>query len=331
MNEYFKLYSNCIIVKGYLKSILCDLENGRYREIPNEIAELLTRNKNISLGDIYKLYLDEHDRQGVMAFLNFFTKNNWGFYTDTPDFFPELNMYWDSPSRITNAVLDIDKDSTYCLEKSIIGLNNLECKALQFRFYHGAGKAVYNLIADSIKSLDFEYIEIVSQKNNEIDDDFLTDFVEKNMRISRIIITNSQKRKTLDSKIVFLKEKINFSDNCGLISSSFFTINLEHFTESVNFNTCLNRKISIDVNGEIKNCPSMRKSYGNIKNTTLEVALNKKGFKDVWAIKKDDIKICQDCEFRRICTDCRAFTEDKGLYSKPSKCSYNPYLGTWDE
>jgi radical SAM protein with 4Fe4S-binding SPASM domain len=53
----------------------------------------------------------------------------------------------------------------------------------------------------------------------------------------------------------------------------------------------------------------MQKSYGNIKYTTLTEALNKKGFKDNWHIHKDQIEVCKDCEFRYMCTDCRAYIE----------------------
>jgi len=74
----------------------------------------------------------------------------------------------------------------------------------------------------------------------------------------------------------------------------------------------------------------MSKSYGNIKDTSLEEALNKKGFKDLWNINKDKIKVCQDCEFRHICTDCRAYIENPNdIYSKPLKCGYDPYTSTW--
>ena len=45
---------------------------------------------------------------------------------------------------------------------------------------------------------------------------------------------------------------------------------------------------------------------------------------------KDAIKICQDCEFRHICTDCRAYLDNpKDLYSHPAKCTYNPYQAKW--
>ena len=78
----------------------------------------------------------------------------------------------------------------------------------------------------------------------------------------------------------------------------------------------------------------MPESYGNIKDTTLEEALNKPGFKKYWTVTKDDIEICKDCEFRHVCTDCRAYTErtkfkDGIDLSKPLKCGYNPYTGRW--
>jgi len=47
--------------------------------------------------------------------------------------------------------------------------------------------------------------------------------------------------------------------------------NLPFFTEAQCHNTCLNRKVCLDAEGNIKNCPAMAKSYGNIKDTSLEV------------------------------------------------------------
>lgn len=76
----------------------------------------------------------------------------------------------------------------------------------------------------------------------------------------------------------------------------------------------------------------MKESFGNIKTTTLQEALAIKGFKKHWNTTKDKIKVCRDCEFRYICTDCRAYTEDpKDSYSKPLKCGYDPYTGAWEE
>jgi len=127
----------------------------------------------------------------------------------------------------------------------------------------------------------------------------------------------------------FLKNKLSpFS--CGVIAINSFCINMPLFTESQHYNTCLNRKICIDENGEIKNCPAMSRSFGNIKDTTLEEALNKPGFKGLWGIRKDDIDVCKDCEFRYMCTDCRCFIRNpEDIYSQPAKCTYNPYQALW--
>ena len=76
----------------------------------------------------------------------------------------------------------------------------------------------------------------------------------------------------------------------------------------------------------------MKRSFGNIKNITLEEALSHPDFKKLWNINKDQIEVCKDCEFRYICTDCRAYLEDpENIYSKPLKCGYNPYTCEWEE
>ena len=118
-----------------------------------------------------------------------------------------------------------------------------------------------------------------------------------------------------------------------------FIINNKFYSESLNHNTCLNRKIAVDINGDIKNCPSMVKSYGNIRDTSLLRAIQQPGFKRYWDINKEQVAVCKDCEFRYICTDCRAYTEDPydtsgpdgTNLSKPLKCGYNPYTGEWSK
>ncbi|MBX9448398.1 MAG: hypothetical protein KL787_01185 [Taibaiella sp.] len=62
---------------------------------------------------------------------------------------------------------------------------------------------------------------------------------------------------------------------------------------SLRHNTCLNRKIAVDAEGNIRNCPSMKERYGNIRDTTLAQALMKPGFKKYWSITKDRVTKCR--------------------------------------
>lgn len=76
----------------------------------------------------------------------------------------------------------------------------------------------------------------------------------------------------------------------------------------------------------------MKDSFGNIKDTTLKEVLKNQYLKKYWNIKKDNITVCKDCEFRHICTDCRAYLENPDdEYSKPLKCGYDPYTNEWSE
>lgn len=76
----------------------------------------------------------------------------------------------------------------------------------------------------------------------------------------------------------------------------------------------------------------MTHSYGNISTVELSDVLMLDAFKKPWSIKKDDILICRDCEFRYICVDCRAYRQDEGDWlSKPLKCNYDPYTATYND
>jgi SPASM domain peptide maturase of grasp-with-spasm system len=134
------------------------------------------------------------------------------------------------------------------------------------------------------------------------------------------------------ASIVFTTKSINYNDGCGVVNKNHFVLNMMHFTESIKHNTCLNRKICFDSEGYIKNCPSMLRNFGNINEISLEEVIELPEFKYCWFINKDKIDVCQDCEFRHICTDCRAFIKnDQNIYSCPDKCHYNPYIAKWKD
>jgi hypothetical protein len=100
---------------------------------------------------------------------------------------------------------------------------------------------------------------------------------------------------TMSTRIDFVEQVIDNSAHCGFISSDYFVLNISSFTESQKYNSCLNKKLSIDEYGEIKNCPAMKISYGNVSWTNLiDVLENNLDFKEVLGINKDQIKICKD-------------------------------------
>lgn len=71
------------------------------------------------------------------------------------------------------------------------------------------------------------------------------------------------------------------------------------------------------------NCPHMTEVFGNIINDRIKPIVHSKHFQKLWSLSKDKIKVYQDCEFRYMCSDCRAFLNN--INDKPKKCKYLPY------
>lgn len=335
-SKSFILYADCIPTKGIKRSIVTDLTRLRGKFIPNLLYEILTKYRNKTIEEIKSVYMGDLD-DGLDRFIKQLVTEEYGFLTSEPEKFPLLSLEWDFPGFIENAIIDFNENSSYNVEDVLNQLEELGCIAVSFRFYisHSNIELISKII-DLSNFSSFRYFEFILPFNKEIQYKNIREIIKRNQRIRKIIFYGSPQNEKYNNSIwgdiIYTCEKINDRSHCGVINSNYFSYSISSFSEAQKFNTCLNRKISVDTAGEIRNCPSMIKSYGNIKDTSLQQALNKKGFKNLWNINKDIIAVCKDCEFKYICTDCRAYTEEPhNIYSKPLKCGYDPYSAKWEE
>ena len=339
MKKFFQIFSNCIPVKGYMRSIIYDLQKISYRIIPNTLFKILENSKASSLDNIYNAF-DKEDRAVLDEYFEFLINNEFGFYCSEQerDHFPDLDLSWDNPGIITNCILDYSQFNAIYIKNIINELDILGCKDIQIRLFQSTAENEFiERILEEVKNTRIKAVDFILEFHKEQSLAKLDELCENNGRIRTIILYNHPENRIYRQpvkrmrSIVFSNDKLeNQYNDCGKISMNYFYINTIFFTEAQHHNTCLNRKVCIDVNGEIKNCPSMQKSYGNIKDTTLQEAIEKPGFKDYWFINKDRIDVCKDCEFRYMCTDCRAFIKNSDdLFSQPAKCTYNPYIAKW--
>ncbi len=337
MNKYFILFANCIPVQGHSRSVICDLQSNKFEFIPNQLFQILTKFKNNTFQEITQSFGLENESI-INDYFNYLEQKDFGFWNDI--LIPELttiSLNWESPEVITNALIDVKKQSNLPYNKISKELDELNCSALELRFNYSITIDELDIVLSFFTKSTLRSIDLFLCYSQNLNDSSLSELFKNHSRVFNVNIAGSpfSKDTLLLNKTVFInfvEENIEPSLCCGVIDPKYFRINIEHFTESVSKNNCLNRKVSIDSDGNIKNCPSFSKSYGNINDITLNEVIEKKGFKDKWSITKDQIDICKDCEFRYICTDCRAYTENpKNKYSKPLKCGYSPYRNTWEE
>ncbi|WP_300687427.1 grasp-with-spasm system SPASM domain peptide maturase [Chryseobacterium sp.] len=338
--KYFNLFSNIQITKGACRILISDLQRNVSELYPLELYEIVEELKSLSIEDIRKNY----DKESVEIFndyLSLLLEKEYGFVTenDWDKNFPPLSLEYLEPSRITN--IFIETENIDLIKKIRPSVESLGIQHLTL--YSTAPLSEEDLIEiDKIfESSVLSGIEIFSPFHQKIDEFFIQQLHKNTRRIYSFVFYGCPQKpfKTKEEyrfSIQYIKEDLKISA-CGKINVKYFNTNLPKVLEAVHHNSCLHKKMGIDRNDNIKNCPLMPESFGNIQHQSLEEILNQKRFKKYWNLTKDHIEVCKDCEFRYVCTDCRAYTENthhnkKGLdTSKPLKCSYNPYTCTWEE
>jgi len=332
--KVIKLFSSCFLVPGFNRSIIIDHQRLKYYTIPNSMYKMLQNYDGMSISQIKKelcktkseeLIIDEY-----LAFL-FDREIIFECNENISKQFIKINDKFHHASIITNAILVFDNLDIVNLRNVLNQLISLACFNIELRLNNKISIQDLNSVLYIFNQFEIDNLFLIVDLNENIEE--IKKINESYSFITYIINFNQNFIPQIPINGIFYTTKdLSKAFHCGIIQESYFNLNLPHYTESLHHNTCLNRKIAIDAEGNIKNCPSMKESFGNIKDTTLEEAINKPGFKKYWNITKDQITKCKDCEFRHVCTDCRAYTDNpEDMYAAPLKCGYDPYTCTWEE
>jgi len=322
----FVFFGNVKITKGINRSIAINLYTSEVHLISNSILSLFDDNFCLKIDN-----LNGFDNKTVFEWLFFFQKNNLGIFDNSNLFHEKCNIEFLIPYQINDLVIQVTFKNLINIKSQII-VNSLTLIIDDYDI------KIYELLKKNSKFLIYKSLDIFI--NYELNELFKGRIESTFKNVNRFVFYNF-KQSILDKTIrksnncYYIKES-NLFKNCGFVKIQNFNSNSDFIFQSINYNSCLYKKVSIDKDGNIKNCPSMPQSFGNIKDTSLEEALNHPDLKKYWNVNKDMIQVCKDCEFRHICTDCRAYTEQSHFdgeidLSKPLKCGYNPYTNEWAE
>jgi SPASM domain peptide maturase of grasp-with-spasm system len=222
------------------------------------------------------------------------------------------------------------------MPKKIVNIldKNLFCSAFEIVSWK---EIIYNDLCKILELFDdtrnIYHVDIITKYNKKFQLNNIKKIAKKYFIVNRFVAHSAPYDFTENSdhtSIIYTTETLNEKSECGKISKNYLSLNLQHITEAKNHNSCLHKKISIDKNGSVKNCPFTSETLGKILDDDILEKIQSKHFQKLWHITKDQIKVCKNCEFRYICTDCRVFVKDKNdIYSQPAKCTYNPYIAKW--
>jgi SPASM domain peptide maturase of grasp-with-spasm system len=347
-NNFFILSSSCKVVKGLKRSLIIDYLRNELYFISNEYYDLIQVLNRNRVNEIEKTINDD-SKKSFIEFIEFLLHNEIGFYSKNLDSYPvKANNVDDDFVLLKDVIIEIDESnfSETMFTKLVAEIEELKCNDVQLRFLSKFNLNFKKKVLNIINKTNINYIEIHLTFSEEVSSNDLNNLILNYSPISHIYIYNSPKSEIVDfsiekegfyplhfGKLYFITYPFNKGKCCGVINKE--NLNFENINNHIELeekNGCLNKKVSIDSSGNIKNCPVMDLVHGNLKETKIKDIIKEKTFNKFWAINKNQIDTCKDCEFRFNCTDCRAFIENPmDLYSKPLKCGYNPSTCTWED
>ncbi len=337
-NEVFFLYPFCRLVKGHARSAIYDLELNKLHSISNGVYSFIEASKGKTKQEIYALF-NENEKDIVNSLITSLIDKRFMRFVNKKDYSRFLPMQ--SPSQqdslIDSFVMDIDGDSQYDAEKALKKISIFHLQVIQIRILYSIKYKLLTKIINEVNVIDSDSIEIVVPFATIKEDGDLYKLLDYYKNITNVYIWDAKSNKVEDYKqcrIIYMENKINSYDSCGLISSDSFLCSKKFYLDAKKYNTCLAKKCAIDKNGIIKNCPYISYGFGHIDDITseeLQKIVQESEFTKLFNIKKDDIHTCNVCEFRYACFDCRVFISEKdNLFSKPLKCGYNPHTAKWN-
>lgn len=319
----YSLYSDCLPVRGYSRSIIYDFHKNKYYYIPNDLYDLLVNYK--STEDWFKS-VPICDHKVLDEYIYFLKQNNCVFKNNNQDFacLPLLDIKWESPDKISVLNLICSRELFTYQKELITFIQNLYIHRLCLHV-----KLPSKYLSSFLALLKDTWI---------VDVELILDFQKyKEFDFNKLILRYSYIR-----SVVFYnapEEKMQYMDNNHLVTFYFITgnvknsinysvnfiVNIKFYMEAQKYNTYYNKRIFIDQYGFVRN---------NLKGLVLGHIVNKEvvnheQIKLYWNINKNIIEHCKICEHRYMCYDSRIPVFDNKKWYYKTDCGYNPYSCKW--
>jgi len=312
----------CIPVAGYNRAIIYDLGRKDYYFISNAHYDILNTNGLINFGRVS----DPSERSELINFLL-----NLEIIFEVASVreekrFPKISKALHQVNALTHAVIHVNTSSNFIDFISRMPLQNLSI--ISPRLDDDLIKMMKLLTHLEIDSV-YLYIETFDKESF---DQYERLLAGQPALFSVNFFGEDSPQTRLKDNIYYNFFAENFGDYQQLLTVDKLFVNQEFFLEAYNKHTYYNGKIYIDRSGNIKNGLNNIKSFGNIHSISYEEfyqTINSKEFLTLGNIRKEEILVCQNCEFRYMCTDTRVPEKGVEYWFHHFECVYNPYISKW--
>lgn len=330
IDKKFKLFSNCFMVKGINRAIILDNQRKNFYILPNQIIDFINEYSGKRIYDLFQDF--KNDKVILKKYIRYFFNNELIFTDNDTNLYPPISNNFDRPYKIETITLDLNLPiltlkNFFEVKVDDLGVSCLKLITDDFNF---------KKIVDTLHFVDKSKIKtiVIFIKYNIGIETELVKLRKKNSRITEIIFYDVDKiNDSAVKKFIYEKKSLSEVLSMKIYNHHDFVLSMENFNESLIFNTAYNRSIFIDSDGDIKRHIEDQSIFGNIDITNLNDVADNKDVREFWAINKDKIFVCKDCEFRYICPDGSIpykLKETDPFYSTKINCNYDPYKNLWN-
>ncbi len=293
--DYFLLYAHNVPVRGRDGSAIYDLRGGRIIRINNRCFDLLATLKEKPIDDVRDGY-SFGDPAALDQCLKTLLDQNLGFITETPQFFPELNLNWVLPNVLHTAIVEHNFDHYDLYRHVLKPLDRLLCRHIEFRIHTETAtaddllKLAHFLSDQTVKSVSYliQYAPFLTPR-------FVEDLYEQSPKTDHLIIYSAPHFAEIKpQKVYFVPRSLEKPGS----ESARYVINTQYFTEALRHNPYYNRKVAVDRYGRIKNCLQLATTYGNVALDSLSDVVQQPDFQELWFSAPDCILEVQDSPLR---------------------------------
>ena len=319
-NQYFKLFSNCILVQGAYRSIVMDLQRSQFFTVSSGLAALLNYNQ-VAQSSVQELYMEYNhiEKSMIDKFLNQLVSQEVGLITESPLSFPDIPDTFDTSEEITDITIVVTENSKN-------QLNNLSKKIAFYTIqaiFLSHETDLINQFLTITSDIGIRNLQLYINCSKQL---VILEDIKKSNHLESVILFNSgQERSEIwdnEIELRFTNRNITLFSGNSPSSDQDFILNLPYYFESKQVNPYLSGRLFIDEGG----LSDIR--YND--NTSFDIKDKNNSAKYVC---RDKIVICRDCEYRYMCTDTRVpriYNDMNELWNHLSECPYNPYIAKWN-
>jgi len=182
--KVFKVFNQCVPIKGANRAIIYDLNRNDFDFIPNEMVDFINMSKNLTKKDVIALFGKENEKL-TNEYIEFLEKKEYCYWIDENeiDFFPEIGFDFDYPSIISNSIIEVDLDNLNLLKKIILDLKAVHCHHVCIIIKNKVNFKTITSIVDIFFGSNVKTIHIILQGRN-----YTVKLAEKIFELDRRII-----------------------------------------------------------------------------------------------------------------------------------------------